>query len=408
MTNRKGSDPSPFRSGLVHGLVSLSFFGGIAALLGTGIHLTGDPEAAGPRLALALFEPTGSTSAELKSRFQSDLVLAGERNLASGSEAQSSEPNLGVPDPTGSQTAANGTVADVPVIRINGRDVRAGQSLSQVEQGGARSETVARAEPTEIVAKAEVLSPNARPFQNPDGKPMIGLVIGGLGTSYRQSIAAIEDLPAGVTLSFTPDASPALLRRAREKGHEILVEVPLEAYSTGRTRPHPYTLTANATQDENSSRLRAVLSRKPHAYGVITHNGAKFATNERLGTALMEDLSNRNLAFFQHATLRRAPFAATADRLDLAYAAASENIDNQIDAEAIETQLFKLETKAMEMGMAFGTGFTYPVTVDVVKAWAERLEAKGILLAPASAIAANRQRPVQTTRLETDPDDTLQ
>ena len=63
--------------------------------------------------------------------------------------------------------------------------------------------------------------------------------------------------------------------------------------------------------------------------------------------------------------------------------------------------MFKLETQALDEGMAFGTGFSYPLTVDLVARWSQRLADKGILLAPASAIAARqpKDQSFQTSQL---------
>ena len=77
------------------------------------------------------------------------------------------------------------------------------------------------------------------------------------------------------------------------------------------------------------------------------------------------------------------------------------NDRNDMDLEKIETELLALEATALETGSALGTSFAYPVTVDVVKAWAGRLQSKGLLLAPASAVAAARPKPIQTTQLTT-------
>ena len=421
MTKSKGRDPSPFRAGLTHSFLSVLAFSSVAGLTGLGVHITGDAQDAGPQRVVALFDTETAASRTLKDRFAVPTALsAAETTDDTARQAALIEPNLGVPDPGQASIPAQNappateTRNEPRGIRINGRTVLPGQSLSQVEQGAAASEqlgqvtTISATTPeTDPAPAAREIHPNARPFANPDGKPMVGLIVGGLGTSYRHSIVAIDELPANVTLSFIADASPALLRRARDKGHEVLVEVPMEAYSTGRTRPHPNTLTVNATQDENAARLQATLRNKPGIFGVVTHDGAKLVADGTAVSAITEELARRDFAFFQHANLRRTTFETHADSLNMPFAAASENIDSRTEADAIETALLSLEATALEHGTALGTGFAFPVTVDTIKDWSERLQDKGILLAPASAIAAKRERPIQTTLL-TDPSDTVQ
>jgi hypothetical protein len=68
-----------------------------------------------------------------------------------------------------------------------------------------------------------------RPFL-PNGRPKVALVIGGLGLNTRATEAAIETLPAEITLSFSPYAEglQGWVDMARAHGHEVLLETPME------------------------------------------------------------------------------------------------------------------------------------------------------------------------------------
>ena len=50
-------------------------------------------------------------------------------------------------------------------------------------------------------------------------------------------------------------------------------------------------------------------------------------------------------------------------------------------------QFNALEAAAKQHGSALGTGFAYPVTVDIALRWAAGRQQPGLQLAPASAIA---------------------
>ena len=54
--------------------------------------------------------------------------------------------------------------------------------------------------------------------------------------------------------------------------------------------------------------------------------------------------------------------------------------------EAAEKLLF-WKNGAAARGQSLGSGFAYPVTISQVRAWAAGLQARGIQLAPASALA---------------------
>jgi len=195
-----------------------------------------------------------------------------------------------------------------------------------------------------------------------------------------------------VTLSFVPTASADLLKYARRQGHEILLEIPMESAGSSRTRPHRDTLLANVDPVDNILRMNSLLRGKKELYGVINHKGDKFVTGEGMTAPMLAHLQERDLAFFQHGTLERTSLGEEAAKIEMSFAVAQENIDTEIRASFIEAQLFKLETQALDEGAALGTGFSYPLTVDLVARWSQRLADKGILLAPASAIVARRPK----------------
>jgi len=72
----------------------------------------------------------------------------------------------------------------------------------------------------------------ARPYSNPEGLPRIALVIGGLGLNDEATQNAIDTLPGEVTLSFVPYAENLQnwIDLAREMGHEVIIELPLEPF----------------------------------------------------------------------------------------------------------------------------------------------------------------------------------
>ncbi len=109
----------------------------------------------------------------------------------------------------------------------------------------------------------------ARPFINPGNKPVVAIVVGGLGINATHTKSAIDELPPEVTLSFAPDATSlqTWINRARAAGHEVLIETPMEAYDYGRMKMHPLTLLADAGEAANRSRLDRVLGRSTGYFG---------------------------------------------------------------------------------------------------------------------------------------------
>ena len=220
----------------------------------------------------------------------------------------------------------------------------------------------------------------ARPFRS-NGKPMVSLVVGGLGLNAVTTRAAIERLPAEVTLSFVPYAEglQAWIDMARAQGHEVMIELPMEPTGYPDNDPGPYTLLSSGGADDVEAKLDWLLGRAVGYFGVTNYLGDRFATSDEGMGAMLGVLRQRGVAFLDDGSMRRKPGAfarASADRI----------IDEQQSPAAIMGQLNALEAAAKTRGAALGTGFSYPVTVEAAARWTAGLEARGLQLAPASAM----------------------
>ncbi|WP_430823918.1 divergent polysaccharide deacetylase family protein [Brevundimonas diminuta] len=220
----------------------------------------------------------------------------------------------------------------------------------------------------------------ARPFRS-NGKPMVALVVGGLGLNSATTRAAIERLPAEVTLSFVPYAEglQTWIDMARAHGHEVMIELPMEPTGYPDNDPGPYTLLASGGADDVAVKLDWLLARAVGYFGVTNYLGDRFATSDEGVTALMTNLRQRGLAFLDDGSMRRRPGA-------FARASADRVVDEEQTPAAILRQFNALEAAAKTHGAALGTGFSYPVTVEAAARWTAGLEARGLQLAPASAM----------------------
>ncbi|MEO0549618.1 MAG: divergent polysaccharide deacetylase family protein [Pseudomonadota bacterium] len=420
MTVRVARDPSPVRSGFIHGSLGVLTLATVLGAAGGLIHVLGDEDAASPSFRVALFESDVDTAPDLNRRLPSDVALQGRvmARADTASEAVgTAQPDLGVEYRDGASLQLAAATASQPAqptatgIRINGQTVMPGQSLSQVLERTLNAAPVEAPEPlVKTVAEASVktegaLAKYARPFDNPDGKPTVSIIVGGLGINATRTRVAIEELPPEVTLSFSPTASnlATWVRRARAAGHEVVIELPMEAYDYGRARPHPSVLRADLEADVNAQRLRSLLSRASGYAGVMNFQGGKFATSEAAVRPVFDVLAERGLAFFEDGSLGRSVFETTASRESLAFGRANAWIDARPEADEIEKQLLTLEAEALEHGAALGTGMSFPVTLDLLNDWIGRLESKGIVLAPASYHAKRVSASGQTLAGTLDP-----
>lgn len=228
----------------------------------------------------------------------------------------------------------------------------------------------------------------ARPFTPVQGRPMVAVVIGGLGFNARATTQAIDELPAEITLSFVPYANDlqGWIDRARARGHEVLIELPMEPFDPDADDTGPQTLLAAATPQQNTARLEQLLSRASGYFGVTNYQGARFATSAQASTPVVQQLRRRGLVFLSSGIGQRTALSVEAQRAGLPNTAADRIIDARREAEAIDDQLLNLEALALQNQSAVGAGFAYPVTMEQVGRWARDVESRGYELAPASAV----------------------
>lgn len=123
----------------------------------------------------------------------------------------------------------------------------------------------------------------ARPHKIRQPEQM-GLILTGLGLNDELTRRAINDLPGHVTLSFVPYGNTVdnYMRMAREKGHEVMLEIPMEGYGRNPEKVlGPAGLLTTRSIDENEQRLDWILSRGEGYFAATNYLGSKFSTNPK-------------------------------------------------------------------------------------------------------------------------------
>ena len=235
----------------------------------------------------------------------------------------------------------------------------------------------------------------ASAFNASDPRPRIGLVVAGIGESDDESEAAIA-LPGAVALAFSPYAVDpgALLAEARSKGHEILISLPLEPAGYPLNNAGDEALLVAASPEQNLQRLDWALGRIEGYVGATGAMdgmyGERFAASPDLLDGLERRLAGRGLLYIDPRAGQPDPTFVTGRTADLI-------VDEPPVGPTITANLDKLETIARARGSALGVvGWPGPTTVELVAAWVPTLAAKGLVLAPVTALArAPAQHPAQ-------------
>lgn len=233
----------------------------------------------------------------------------------------------------------------------------------------------------------------ARPWSGSRGA-RVAIVIGGLAVSQTGTQAAIAKLPAEVTLGFAAQGNSIgrWMQAARQRGHEIVMQVPLEPFDYPNVNPGRNTLTVAATADENLKNLRWALSRTTNYTGVMNYMGARFSADAAAMGPLMAELGRRGLAYVDDGSSARSLAPDLALKNGVPFVAGDASIDAVRDRGAILKKLDELEAAARAKGFAVGIGSAFDLTVDTVSAWVVEAKRRGIEIVPISAVAVDPEK----------------
>jgi polysaccharide deacetylase 2 family uncharacterized protein YibQ len=223
---------------------------------------------------------------------------------------------------------------------------------------------------------------------NPDG-PQIAIIVGGLGVSATATANALSKLPGAVTFAFTPYGNELdmLVSQAREKGHEVLLQVPMEPHDYPDNDPGPQTLLSSLSAEQNVDRLHWLFSRMQGYVGITNFMGARFTASDHALAPVLRELSKRGLIYVDDGSSPRSQAGQIAGANKLPYVKADVVIDATPSAVEIDNALKRLETLARGRGVVVGYSSALPASIDRIAKWAKSAQGRGIVLVPVTAAA---------------------
>ncbi len=222
-----------------------------------------------------------------------------------------------------------------------------------------------------------------------DERPIIAIVLDDLGLN-RRNTAAVNELPAPLTLAFLPYAGriEAQTQAAHDAGHELMLHLPMEPL--GSEWPGPDALTTKIDRGEFIQRLIKNLDRFDGFVGINNHMGSKLTADSSRMDAVMQELRKRDVLFLDSKTSARSVAGQIAGEHGVPNTTRDIFLDNVINIDSIKRQLELTERVARQTGSAVAIGHPHGTTIEALRAWLPTLEARGFALAPISAVVARR------------------
>ncbi|MBM3524936.1 MAG: divergent polysaccharide deacetylase family protein [Alphaproteobacteria bacterium] len=217
------------------------------------------------------------------------------------------------------------------------------------------------------------------------GRPLVAVIVDDVGLDRPRGMRVIS-LPAPLTLSFLPYGrdAPALAVFARQRGHEVLLHMPMQPI--GREDPGPQALTTDLDETEIRIRVGAALDRFGDAIGLNNHMGSRFTASRALMIPVMDELAARGLVFVDSRTNNSGEAVAAAGERAVPAVVRDVFIDHEIAPAAIAKQLEEVERIARRRGYAVAIGHPHDATIVALERWLPGLEDRGLHVVPISAV----------------------
>lgn len=218
----------------------------------------------------------------------------------------------------------------------------------------------------------------------------VTVVITGLGLAREATRRAIDELPAEVALSFSPYAKDLQLwlQQARDKGHEVLLDLPMEPTSFPKQDPGPRGLMTLLEPEQNLERLDWVLRRGEGYIGLVASMGSAYLASKKDLAPVFEVLQSRGLMFLDNGASAKSVSRQLAKTYDLHHLSNDRSLDDKLpNRQLIKAGLEEIEALAKDRGDSVAIGRPYPATLESVAAWAAGLKERGVTLARLSSLA---------------------
>lgn len=309
---------------------------------------------------------------------------------ADGSDLAKAEAEPGAAEAKAPESAAADPVR--PVMRVP--EVVEGQPLSTTPIQRVSEKTRFGTLPKIAADGSRPLDVYARPAaRRSTSAAKVVLIVGGLGISQTGTQEALRVLAPDVTLAFAPYGASLdrWVTKARQDGHEILLQVPMEPFDYPDNDPGPQTLLTSVGSEINAERLQWLLGRLTNYVGVINYMGAKYTSNDAALSETLKGVGGRGLMYVDDGSSSRSLAETVARSTRTPFARADVVIDAVPADDMIDARLAQLEQMARAKGLAVGTASALPITLRHLQTWMKTLEARGLTVVPVSAAAREGQ-----------------
>ncbi|MFV2045963.1 divergent polysaccharide deacetylase family protein [Metabacillus litoralis] len=148
----------------------------------------------------------------------------------------------------------------------------------------------------------------------------VAIVIDDLGNGMRGT-EQILSLPIQLTVAVMPflPTTKKDANLANEKGHEVIVHLPMEPLHGKKSWLGPGAITTDLSNKEIRKRVNDAIDDVPHAVGMNNHMGSKVTADARVMKIILEVCKERGLYYLDSKTTGKSVVESIAKQLKVPY-----------------------------------------------------------------------------------------
>ncbi|QIR16006.1 divergent polysaccharide deacetylase family protein [Shewanella aestuarii] len=214
----------------------------------------------------------------------------------------------------------------------------------------------------------------------------LAIIIDDIG--YRQTDEAVLSLPPSITLSVLPHTplGQRLALAGHQKGHEIMLHIPMQALSGNELGPGG--LTNDMSEEQVKSEITSAFNNIPFARGANNHMGSLLTQLTEPMQWVMQSLKIQQAYFVDSVTTSYSKASTAARDVGVPLLQRQVFLDNDVHHQALEKQFKQIIQFAKQEGNLVAIAHPYPETVAFLTANLPRLKANGIELVHTSELLA--------------------
>lgn len=226
------------------------------------------------------------------------------------------------------------------------------------------------------------------------GVARVVIIVASMGISQSSTQQAISELPPSITFAFAPygNSLNRWMQASRKKGHELLLQVPMEPFGYPQNNPGKQTLRTGVSSAQNIANLHWSMSRITNYVGLMNYLGGKISNDATSLKPIFREISDRGLLYIDDGSSTTSVTQEIAAQELLPFAKGHIRIDKIRTKREIAKNLERLAAEAKRTGLAIGIANAFPETIKLLAQFAKKAPKAGIEITPVSAIVTDPQK----------------